>query len=86
MNISKDEQRTLHVLAQGGHIQIEKNDRGQIISALCFTREGWVLSNFSVPLFKRLKARKLIASQDSMPYRITRGGLLAVRAQLDNRG
>lgn len=86
MNISKYEQRTLHVLAQGGVIRIEKNDRGHIVEALCFTRDGWVLADCSLPIFQKLKRRRFIASQAGGPYRITRHGLLAVRAQLDNRG
>ncbi len=86
MNISKYEQRTLHVLAQGGVIRIEKNDRGHIVEALCFTRDGWVLADCSLPIFQKLKRRRFIASQAGGPYRITRNGLLAVRAQLDNRG
>jgi uncharacterized protein YjhX (UPF0386 family) len=36
-------------------------------------------------IFRKLKRRGLIASANSQPYRITRGGLAAVRSQLDNR-
>lgn len=85
MNISKNEQRVLHVLAQGGVIRHRRDDRGQIVEALCFTREGYVISDASLALFNRLRRRRLIASQGGKPYRITRAGLAAVRAQLDNR-
>lgn len=33
----------------------------------------------------RLQRRRFISSQDHAPYRISREGLAAVRAQLDNR-
>lgn len=85
MNISKGEQRALHALARGGHIVLEKDDRRKIISAHCITREGWRLSDMSIPLFRKLKRRRLIASRGGGPYRITRDGLAAVRPQLDNR-
>ena len=83
VNISKYEQRTLHALAQGGSIHITKDDHGKIVEVNCATREGWSLSDLAI--FKKLKKRGLIASRDSQPYRITRNGLAAVRAQLDNR-
>lgn len=51
----------------------------------CFTREGFRLSDCTLPLFARLKRRGFIASRAGSPYRITREGLAAVRAQLDNR-
>ncbi|HYC05398.1 MAG TPA: YjhX family toxin [Azospirillaceae bacterium] len=85
MNVSKHEQRVLHVLAQGGRIEYERDERGRITEILCVTREGWALSDCTEALFHKLRRRGLIASQDSRPYRITREGLAAVRAQLDNR-
>ena len=85
MNISKYEQRTLHALAQGGSIQVTKDARGKIVEVNCATREGWSLSDCTLAVFKKLKKRGLIASRESLPYRITRDGLTAVRAQLDNR-
>lgn len=87
MNISKPEQRTLHALAQGGRINPirHEDDRRIILDVECITREGWRLSDCTMPVFKRLKARRLIASKASGPYRITRDGLAAVRPQLDNR-
>ncbi|MES2989572.1 MAG: YjhX family toxin [Pseudomonadota bacterium] len=86
MNISKTEQRVLHALAQGGAIRHRRQTRsGPIVEALCFTREGFVLTDCTLGTFRRLKRRGLIASQSGQPYRITREGLAAVRAQLDNR-
>ncbi|MBI1251916.1 MAG: hypothetical protein GC189_10635 [Alphaproteobacteria bacterium] len=85
MNISKSEQRTLHALAQGGHIAHYKNAKGDIIEIDCVNREGWRLSDCSLETFRKLRKRGFIMSRDGGPYRITREGLVAVRAQLDNR-
>lgn len=85
MNISKHEQRTLHALAQGGRIQHHKNDKGDIIAIDCLNRDGWRLDDCTLAVFHRLRRRRLIRSENGAPYRITREGLLAVRAQLDNR-
>jgi uncharacterized protein YjhX (UPF0386 family) len=85
INVSKPEQRVLHALAQGAAIRVEKDEKGKIASVICVTREGWVLADCTLSTFRRLKRRRLIGSQASAPYRITRQGLSAVRAQLDNR-
>ncbi|NWG54625.1 MAG: YjhX family toxin [Hydrogenophilaceae bacterium] len=85
MNISKKEQRTLHALAQGGHIAHIRNDAGRIVEARCFNRDGWLLADCTLGVFAKLRKRRFIASRDGAPYRITREGLAAVRAQLDNR-
>ena len=85
MNISKHEQRTLHALAQGGRIDHHKDVLGDIIAVDCITRDGWRLSDCTLPIFRRLKRRRFIRSEEGRPYRITREGLAAVRAQLDNR-
>ena len=85
MNISRYEQRVLHVLAQGGRIQHAFDPAGRLVEARCFTRDGYLLSDCTFALFRRLKRRGLIASQGGRPYRITRTGLDAVRAQADQR-
>ena len=85
MNISKAQQRTLHALAQGGRIVLERDERGDILSADCITRDGWTLSDCDVAVFKSLKKKRMIASRGGQPYQITREGLVNLRSQLDNR-
>ncbi len=85
MNISKQEQRTLHALAQGGKIAHHKDDRGDIVEIDCLNRDGWRLDDCTLTVFRKLKRRGFIMSRNGQPYRITRAGLDAVRAQLDNR-
>ena len=85
MDISRTEQRVLHALAQGGCIKPRKNARGRILSVECFTREGWLMTQCNLLLFKKLKHKKAIKSQNSQPYRITRRGLELVRSELTNR-
>ena len=85
MNISKIEQRVLHTLAQGGHIRHERDDDGRIVDVTCFTRDGYGLTDCTFMIFKKLKGKRLIQSSGGGPYRISRQGLSAVRAQLDNR-
>jgi uncharacterized protein YjhX (UPF0386 family) len=84
LNISRLEQRVLHVLAQGGSIKHTRED-GRIVEVDCFNRDGHRLTDCTLDLFKKLKKRGLIASQNSGPYRITRLGIESVRAQADNR-
>jgi uncharacterized protein YjhX (UPF0386 family) len=85
MDISRIEQRILHLLAQGGRIEIEKNHRKRISDAKCFTRDGWQYPDFDLELFRKLRRRKAVASTDGGPYRVTRRGLQLVRSELDNR-
>ena len=85
MDISRDEQRVLHALAQGGCIALLKNDAGKVTGIEFFNRDGWLMNHCSLQLFKKLKARKAIKSSNGRPYRITRRGLELVGGQADNR-
>jgi uncharacterized protein len=85
MDISKAEQRVLHLLAQGGYILVQKNEDGRIINQETITRDGWYWAGCSQHLFRKLKYKRFIASKNSGPYRITLLGLKRVRSQLDNR-
>ncbi|MEO1137701.1 MAG: YjhX family toxin [Pseudomonadota bacterium] len=86
MNISKAEQRTLHVLARGGAILFKKDEKGKIIEIDCASPEGWSLTDCTLEVFRRLRRRRFIASSNSGPYRITLLGRRCVRGQMDNRG
>jgi uncharacterized protein YjhX (UPF0386 family) len=85
MDISRNEQRVLHALAQGGCIGAIKDERGRIVDFEFFNRDGWLMSGLTPLIFNKLKAKKAIKSQGGHPYRITRRGLELVRAQVDNR-
>lgn len=85
MDISRDEQRVLHALAQGGYIAVTKDQRGKITAFEFINREGWLVSGLTPTLFSKLKAKKAIKSQGGKPYRITKRGLELVRSQIDNR-
>ena len=84
MSISRNEQRVLHALAQGGVIRHQR-DGDRITLAECYTRDGCRLDDLAIGTFQRLRQRGFIASRGGSPYRITGTGLRAVRAQLDNR-
>lgn len=85
MNISRHEQRVLHILALGGRIDDSRSGT-KIDEVLCVTREGLILADCALPVFQRLRRKRLIASEASGPFRITRLGRLSVRAQVDNQG
>lgn len=85
MDISRTDQRILHLMAQGGWIEIHRDERRKIEKALCFSRDGWLYPGFDIELFRRLKRLRAISSRQGKPYRITERGLRLVRAELDNR-
>ena len=85
MDISRDEQRVLHTLAQGGNILALKDGKGRITGVECYNRDGWLMSHCNLFLFRKLRNRKAIASSGGRPYQITRRGLELVRAEFNNR-
>lgn len=85
MNISKDEQRVLHALAQGGVVLVKKDCRNKVFEINCVTREGWTLESCRHDIFVKLRSRRFIRSRNGGPYRITREGLVAVRAEFNQR-
>lgn len=86
MNISRCEQRVLHVLALGGRILHERDDGPRIVAVTCVTREGMILGDCDLAVFARLRRRRLIESRGGGPYRISKRGRAAVRPQFDNQG
>ena len=84
MDISRDEQRVLHALAQGGLIKPLKDTRGRIQALELYNRDGWRMPLMPL-LLRKLKRKRAIASADGQPYRITRRGLELVRSEVDNR-
>ena len=78
----------LHALAQGRQVRHLRDHTGRIslprtrsgVAADCFTRDGFVLADCTLGVFRKLKRRGLIASRGGQPYRITRAGLEPVRA------
>ena len=85
MDISRAEQRILHLLAQGGRIELTRDDNHKIQKLQLFTREGWVFSGLDMVTFRKLKQKKEIRSTGGRPYRITERGLVLVRADPNNR-
>jgi len=85
MDISREEQRVLHALAQGGAIHVTKLSNGKVAAVECINRDGWLLDQCNLRIFRKLKSKGAIASSEGRPYRITRRGLELVRSEVDNR-
>ncbi|MBB4290587.1 uncharacterized protein YjhX (UPF0386 family) [Rhizobium leguminosarum] len=50
MDISRTEQRILHLMAQGGRIEITRDDDRKIEAVSCFTRDGWLYPGVDLDL------------------------------------
>ncbi|MCA2379440.1 YjhX family toxin [Agrobacterium genomosp. 3 str. RTP8] len=85
MDISRAEQRILHLLAQGGRIELVRDDTRKIEKIALYTRDGWIFSGLDLLTFRKLKRKRAIASSGGKPYRISTRGLELVRGELDNR-
>lgn len=85
MDISRAEQRILHLLAQGGRIELTRDDTRKIEKIALYTRDGWIFGGLDLLTFRKLKQKRAIASSGGKPYRITTRGLELVRGELDNR-
>lgn len=79
MNISRFERRILDMLAKGGRIEPEKDDKGKIIAVDFISREGWFLDGTDLQTFKRLRTKKLIASFNGSAYRISKQGIASLQ-------
>ncbi len=66
MDISRAEQRILHLLAQGGRIEKATNQNDELIYE-CFTRDGWRYPHLDTFLFRKLKRKRAIASRNGRP-------------------
>lgn len=85
MDISRAEQRILHLLAQGGRIELVRDDSRKISGIRLITREGWLFGGLDLETFRKLKRKRAISSRQGKPYAVTRRGLELVRSQLNNR-
>ena len=85
MDISRAEQRILHLLAQGGRIELIRDETRKIAGIKLITREGWLFSDLDLETFRKLKRKRAIRSRQGEPYLVTKRGLELVRSQVNNR-
>ena len=72
MDISRAEQRILHLLAQGGRIEIERGETRKIERVTCINREGWRAPGLDIILFRKLKRRRAIVPSTHLFLRTPR--------------
>lgn len=86
MNISRNEQRALRVLARGGRILHERGKHSKITAVPCSAGDGLILSDFDRTVFNRLRCKGLIESGLEAHIGSRNAAIAPVRPHLDNQG
>jgi uncharacterized protein YjhX (UPF0386 family) len=66
MDISRAEQRILHLLAQGGRIELERDETRTILNVHCITRDGWRAGGMDLPHHSSRAGAGALAARQSL--------------------